>query len=311
MTYKIAIYHSTVPNRKNLEKVQMLEHFSAGVGQCGDQATNIHGRELQPAHVAVIQGWISQDTARPHLTLRNRVIQHQVSAGQHTVTADSNLFLYACPANPLHYLRYSFDGVFANTGHYCDQSVDPDRWKKIQQDLNLSVKDYRTHGNHILICLQRNGGWSMGTELVTTWALQTIQQLRQHTQRPIVLRPHPGDKKSHLYLAELESLMPVWNFSISAKTTLLQDLQNCWAVVNHNSSPAVAAALEGYPVFVTDPARSQCGEIANVDLSQIESPVMPDRTAWVQRLAMSHWKFDELRTGQAWFHMRQYLHDTV
>jgi hypothetical protein len=311
MIYKIAVYHNTVPNKKNLEKTQMLEYFSAGVGQCGDLAVNVHGSELQQAHVAVIQGWISQDIARPHLKLRNQVIQYQSRAGQHTVTADSNLFLYANLFNPMHYLRYSFDGVFANTGNYCDHAVDPTRWKKIQQDIGLTIKDYRSNGNHILVCLQRNGGWSMGAESVASWALQIVHQLRQHTQRPIVLRPHPGDKKSPVYLAQFKPLMLKLNFSISTNTTLLQDLRGCWAVINHNSSPAVGAAIEGYPVFITDPARSQCGEIANKDLALIESPCMPDRTDWVQRLAMSHWNFDELRSGQAWSHMRQYLHDTA
>lgn len=100
-----------------------------------------------------------------------------------------------------------------------------------------------------------------------------------------------------------------WRATISHSPNLMHDLHQCWAVINHNSSPAVAAAIEGYPVFVTDPERSQCQEIANTDLAQIESPVLPDRLAWVQRLAMSHWKFDELRSGAAWRHIRQFVGD--
>jgi hypothetical protein len=105
----------------------------------------------------------------------------------------------------------------------------------------------------------------------------------------------------------LQAHLPAWRATVSANTSLLHDLQGCWAVVNHNSSPAVAAAIEGYPVFVTDLARSQCGEIANTDLAQIESPVLPARDQWLERLAMSHWKFDELKSGQAWAHLRQYV----
>jgi hypothetical protein len=69
----------------------------------------------------------------------------------------------------------------------------------------------------------------------------------------------------------------------------------------------VAAAIEGYPIFVTDPDRSQCQEIANTDLSQIESPQMPERQAWVERLSMFHWDFDELQSGKCWAHMRQFV----
>lgn len=307
MTYKVAVYHLSVPNKKNLEKTQMLEYFAQGVRQAGDHVFDVHTHLIQPAHVAVIQGWIAQTPDRPHLKLRKQVIDNQIQRGHKVLTADSNLFLYANTANPLHYLRYSFNGVFANTGIYCDATVDPGRWQTIRQDLNLAVKDYRSRGDHILICLQRNGGWSMGSESVVDWTHRVIHQIRQYTDRPILLRPHPGDKKSHTYLQPLQAHLPAWRATVSANTSLLHDLQGCWAVVNHNSSPAVAAAIEGYPVFVTDLARSQCGEIANTDLAQIESPVLPVRDQWLERLAMSHWKFDELKSGQAWAHLRQYV----
>lgn len=307
MTYKVAVYHRTVPNKKNLEKIQMLEYFAEGVRRAGDHAFDIHGQGIQPAHVAVIQGWVSQDVDRGHLRLRKQVIEHQIANGLRVLTADSNLFLYANPENPLHYLRYSFNGVFPNTGIYFDNPVDPARWLTIQQDLNITLRDYRQHGNHILVCLQRDGGWSMGLESVATWTHRIIDEIRQHTDRPIVLRAHPGDKNSHVYVQPLREHLQAWNASISTNRSLTQDLHQCWAVVNHNSSPAVAAAIEGYPVFVTDPVRSQCTEIANTDFSRLESPELPDRQQWIQRLAMSHWKFDELRSGQAWRHMRQFV----
>jgi hypothetical protein len=169
------------------------------------------------------------------------------------------------------------------------------------------LKDYRDDGRHILICLQRNGGWSMGFTTVSSWAENVLSTLRQHTKRPIVIRAHPGDRQAQHYLKHLAALSSHYNFSISENKTLLEDLNGCWAVVNHNSSPAVAAAIEGYPVFVTDPARSQCREIANECLADIERPLLPERLSWIQRLAMSHWKFDELKSGAAWHNMRQFV----
>jgi hypothetical protein len=47
--------------------------------------------------------------------------------------------------------------------------------------------------------------------------------------------------------------------------------------------------------------------VANVDLANIENPVMPDRDAWIQRLSMSHWSFDELSNGQCWAHIKTYV----
>ena len=257
--------------------------------------------------VAVIQGWINTQTDSAHLKLRQAIIQQQTQRRRHVITADSNLFLYANRDNPLHYLRYSINGVFPNTGIYCDDQPDPQRWQQIQQDLGISLKPYRAQGHHILICLQRDGGWSMGTHPVAAWCEATLITLRQYTNRSVIIRPHPGDRKTKNYLKALLMQASRYNFSLSTNENLLDDLQGCWAVINHNSSPTVAAAIEGYPVFVTDPDRSQCRDIANRDLDRIERPDLPDREAWAQRLAMSHWKFDELRSGQAWRHMRHYV----
>jgi hypothetical protein len=265
-----------------------------------------------PSDVGVIQGWINigSKTGR-HLDLRNAVINEQIKNKKYAVVADSNLFLYSNTANPLHYLRYSFNGVFPNTGIYCDTSIDPSRWKKISTDLNISLKDYKANGNHILLCLQRNGGWSMKDYDVQEWALATINEIRKYSDRPIIIRGHPGDKAAKEYLDPRSTkcrLKNLHNVSFSDfNRSLLQDLKNAWAVVNHNSSPVVGAAIEGYPIFVTDPIRSQCREIANTDLSKIETPNTPNRQSWVERLSMFHWKFDELKSGECWEHMRKFI----
>ena len=78
-------------------------------------------------------------------------------------------------------------------------------------------------------------------------------------------------------------------------------------MVNHNSSPTVGSAIEGYPIFVTDPGRSQSTEVANTDLKLLENPAMPNRQAWVERIAMSHWSQTEIMSGEAWRHMRTYV----
>lgn len=247
----------------------------------------------------------------PHIKLRNVVINGQAGIGKYTVAIDSNLFLYKDTANPLHYLRYSFNGVFPNTGIYCDTKVDPLRWTKISKNLNLHLCDYRKNGDHILLCLQRNGGWSMGCYDVQDWALETIAIIRKYTDRKIVLRGHPGDKAARQYLdpsSPLCRIKGIKNISFSVYgNSLAADLNNAWAVVNHNSSPVVGAAIEGYPVFVTDLEKSQCKDIANTNLANIENPKFPDRQKWIERLSMFHWNFNELKSGECWEHMRKFI----
>ena len=306
----IIVYHKTIPNAKNLEKVELLKNFSQGAKVAGDTVSDSNDHIYYPSDVAVIQGWLGEGPiSTPHLMLRNTVINSQLRSNRYVVAVDSNLFLYANTNNPMHYLRYSFNGVFPNTGIYCDADIDPARWQKLSRNLNISLKDYRTTGDHILICLQRNGGWSMGKVDIQDWAVQTINTLRQYTDRPIIIRTHPGDKTSKNIIHPGNPKCKI-KFSesirLSKNINLLDDLKNCWAAINYSSSPVVGAAIEGIPIFVSDASKSQSAEVANTDLSQIETPTLHDRQPWVERLSMIHWNFDELRSGECWQHMRKY-----
>ena len=300
------------PTNKNVEKGEILDRYAMGVAYMGDQVISHTQRTLIDADVAMMIGWVHENSKEsPHLDFRKQIINYQKTKGKRVLLADSNLFLYKNTANPLHYLRYSYDGIFPNTGNYCDKEIDPARWKKLSADLGISLRDYRSNGNHILLCLQRNGGWSMGSYDVIDWTAKTINELRKYSTRDIVIRAHPGDKGAKGYLSPnnlIKKIGMLKGVRLSRDGHSLEnDLKNCWAVVNHNSSPTVGAAIEGYPIFVTDPTRSQCAEIANTDLAQIENPNLPDRQTWAERLAMFHWNFAEIESGECWTHMRKYV----
>ena len=132
----------------------------------------------------------------------------------------------------------------------------------------------------------------------------TIAEIRKYSKRPIVVRAHPGDKKIGGYLKINHK-----SVSLSINTDLRTDLQNAWATVVYNSSPSVASIIEGIPAFLTDPQpqHSQSVAIANTDISKIEDPIMADRQAWIERLSMCHWKFNELKSGAAWNFFKRYI----
>jgi hypothetical protein len=298
-------YVSAVPpSSKNFVKREILTRFVDGVCAVGDQGITHNKSQVIPADVAVIQGWThAEGKTAPHLTLRQQIIDAQRKANKKLIVVDSNLFNYKQKDHPANYLRYSFDGVFPTTGNYFDGLIDTARWPKIQQELGIYPREWRTHGDYILICTQRHGGWSMSGLNVMTWLNQTVDQIRQYSDRPIRVRPHPGDRQARIYLTNDA------RWKISNTETLTDDLRRALAVVTYNSSPGVAGAIEGVPVFVTDtvPQRSQAFAVANTDLSQIESPKTFERQAWLERLAMSHWNFAELSSGAAWRHMRQFV----
>ena len=298
-------YALGVPNpHKNKHKVDILKRYIDGVQKCGDKGILHFGNNIIDSDVNLIQGWVhAGSAASPHLVLRRRAHEININKGKHSFIADSNLFNYAVgKMHNMQYLRYSMDGVFPTTGNYFSDTVNPKRWKQIQKHLGITMKDWRPQGVHVLICTQRNGGWSMGGIGVVDWLTRTIKQVRKHTDRPIIVRGHPGDKHAPKYLKNKD-------WQVSTAPSLVDDLRNAHCSITYNSSPSVASAIEGIPTFVTDsnPQVSQAHAVANTDLSLLENPLMFERTEWVQKLAMCHWNFDELSSGEAWSHMRDYV----
>ena len=317
---KVISYTATLPKKEQYtpetlknatDKVNTLTYFAQGVNARGDEGIVETNMTYQPSDVAVILGWVHEHgKTAAHLQFRQAILDGQRAAGGRTIIADSNLFLYKNKENPGYWLRYSYDGIFANTGEYCNQSPDPTRWDLIQQHYGLGLKPWRTTGNHILLCLQRDGGWSMGGWDVIDWALKTMIEIRKYSDRPIRIRPHPGDKKARKYCDRLLKLCHGRGLNRIAVSieghSLVDDFTNCWAVVNHNSSPGVAAAIEGIPVILTDPLRSQAHDVATVGIHGIENPLMPDRTNWIHRISQFHWSHAELQSGACWKHMKKW-----
>ena len=302
----VAYYGGIPPHNKNLEKPMILDNFLQGVNQMGDLGIAHRAMTAIPCDVALIQGFVHDDgKTLPHLILRKQAVDLQKLNGKRSLIVDSNLFLYADPGNTRRYLRYSFDGVFPTTGFYFDKNPDPARWDKISRSIGIYLKPWRTQGNHILICLQRNGGWSMRGLDVQQWLDDTIIKIRQYSRkRPILIRNHPGDKKTRFRLRINHK-----NVQVSNNPNLRDDLKDAWATVVYNSSPSVASLIEGVPAFLTDPhpEYSQSFDVANLDLSKIENPDMPDRQLWIEKLSMCHWNFDELKSGEAWDFFRKYI----
>ena len=306
---KVVSYLKSVPAKNtNLQKTELLVKFIAGVNAVGDTGIVHHGHNIIEADVGMLQGWVYSDLRTQHLQLRKQIIDVQHRSKKFVATADANLFLYNNNTNPLGYLRYSFNGIFPQTGIYCDTNPNPVRWNQISKDTNIKLEDYKAAGNNILIMLQRNKGWSMKGLDVQQWALSTIKEIRKYSDRPILVRAHPGDKLAKNYLDPRNTIIKnIPGVQISPiGTPVDKDLQQAWAVVNHNSSAIVGPLIKGYNCFTTDAESSQCAEVVNTNFSMIESPQQFDRQSWLERISMFHWKFSELEDGTCWSHMRNY-----
>jgi hypothetical protein len=307
----IKSYLSSLPAHINgEEKINALTYFAEGAAKCGDIAATTRSQTYEACDVGAIIG--NAFDANPskvglsHYKVRKMVMDTQTKLGRYWLSVDSNVFIYKNRLNPHRYLRYSFNGVFPATGIYCNDNPGEDNWNNIKRDYNMDLKPWRKTGNHILITLQRPMGWSMRGYNLMKWLEETFVKIRKHSDRPIVIRWHPGDWKSFPNYAPL---LKKYNATVSPQERhITEDLVDCWALVCHNSTPSAVAPIEGIPAFITDdPSYSQGGDVANTDFSLLENPILADREQWIKKLAQCHWSFADLRSGRCWAHMRQWV----
>jgi len=174
------------------------------------------------------------------------------------------------------------------------------------KDLNLQIKPWRKDGKHICLFLNRGiGGFSTFGKPCYEWARETVQEIRKHSDRPILIRSHKHagenaqlieDKKNLHYI--LDNYKDITHTQFG-KTDIFDDLKNAWACVVHTSTSGAVAMLEGIPMFSTHEACFSHKWSAG-NLSDIENPVLKDRTYFITHYANAHWNLDEVRQGLLW-----------
>lgn len=292
--YDVVVYLSSLPKIADRNrKVDTLRAFAQGCQRLGLKTLLQDKPVLAPTRLAVILGWVGQSIRGPHIQLRRDVI-----ASQRVMSIDGSCFKFADPNSV--FLRYSLDGVYYNTNEYANRNSGPAKWNTVKQTLSLELKSWRHNGNHILVCGQRDGGWSMKGVDMNTWLLNSVRRIRTYTARPIVVRPHPRNP------VDQSLFRGIANLSFSCAANLQQDINNAWASVFFNSSSCVASMLAGVPVFAED---SDCVaySVANHSLDSIENPQMPDRDQWLWDLSAAHWTDAESSAGLIYQKFQQFL----
>lgn len=146
--------------------------------------------------------------------------------------------------------------------------------------LNIEVKPWRVAGEHILVCPNRSFGMP-GMVMPVDWVKDVTARLRRFTQRPIRVRPHPGNE------------LP--------KVPLEADLASCWAVVIWSSSVGVEALVRGIPVHCEAPYWI-CKE-ATRPIKAIDQPCNIDPMPALHAMAWAQWHVDKISSGAAFAHL--------
>jgi len=183
--------------------------------------------------------------------------------------------------------KMGINGV--NARGWFGEGIEPGRAKKLAMRLQPWHQ-----GDHILIAMQRSDSeqWA-GLPPAQQWLDQTIARIRKHTDRPIVVRPHPRQKLQPKMGVKFQT--PLALCGTYDEFDFRSNLNNAWAVVNENSGPGSQAVLDGVPAFVG--AYSMAAPVANLDYALIEKPRMPDRETWLDELCHTEWTLGEITAG--------------
>lgn len=160
--------------------------------------------------------------------------------------------------------------------------------------LRLEINPWTNSGYNIVIAAQRSDSeqWT-GQPPTVAWLTETARKVREHTDRPIVIRPHPRQRIGNIPGCVIETPTPIPGTYDSFDYD--RCLSTAWAVINHNSGPGSQAVLNGVPAFVG--ASSLAASVGNLDLAMINTPVRPERTAWLEQLAHTEWYVEEIASG--------------
>jgi hypothetical protein len=297
---KVGIFYNSISNpAKFSNKVMLMDNFAAGVQAHGDEIVDFRDNRLPDQHLdaGFVLGYTLEDN------FRKKIIDQLRLRKTPAVFVDSNILHYARSEHEWH--RYSLGTVYPDSGTYFFRDLDQTKWQRFSDWHNAPLRPWRTTGNHILILCQRPKGFNMFLDQ-DTWLEKTVDKIRKHTQRPIMIRMHPGDGTR---FKQIEKIQKRYGTSvvISEHANIRDALVNCWCTVGINSTPNVVAAIEGVPGYVEDTRRSWAADVAFTDLAQIKNPALPDRTEWAHKIANIHWSNQEVVSGQLWSAIKQYI----
>ena len=178
------------------------------------------------------------------------------------------------------------DAQFGPMGH------GPERAKQ----LGLKLKPWRTDGKFILLCGQHDKSqqWS-NMPPMSKWIMDTIETIQANSDKPILFRPHPRCQLPAIesQYKNVQRQNPV--YVNGSYDDFDMNFNNIFATISWSSNPAIHSVIEGIPAF-TGPS-SLAYDVSLQDFTQIDDPLYPDRTQWLNDYAWTEFTIEEISQG--------------
>jgi hypothetical protein len=156
-----------------------------------------------------------------------------------------------------------------------------DRFKMFDK----KIQPFNRTGRSILIAMPDDKPMKHYDVDKKEWLEQTINKIKQHTDRPIIVRDR-AKLRIHRINSTLEEALN----------------DNIFALVTFNSIAATESIFFGIPAFTLAPCNA-ASPVSSQDLSQINTPYYPDLDKvykWACHLAYGQYHYNELKDGSWW-----------
>ena len=164
--------------------------------------------------------------------------------------------------------------------------LDWDRPKK----LGLVLKTPANPKSHVTIAAQHSRSEQSAGVDFNQWVRDQIQCLRNVTDRPIHVRPHPRCRLDVTGLGvTVEQPAKIPGTYDSFDLAL-----DCHAIVNYNSGPGIQAAIAGSRPIVHS---TSLAYPVGVGFADIEQPYSTNRDLWVTQISHTEYTLNELEQG--------------
>ena len=164
--------------------------------------------------------------------------------------------------------------------------------------IGLKLNPWRTNGEFILICGQHDKSLQWKNQKpISEWFTKTIEKIQSISNRPIIIRPHPRCRVDSIE-QQYRNVYRQDPLHISGTYDSFNlDFKRIWATISYNSNPGPQSIIAGIPAFVS--TSSLAYPVGNdIDfLHDIENPLMPDRSQWLNDYAWTEYTIDEIASG--------------
>jgi len=295
---RVAIIKDTANNDHYLK---YLESFAKG-----SNGELVDSSEAHKYDCAVIFGSYKKERGNPAHKGKGRVVE----SGMPYVQIETQLIGRPITTALHNEFRVGVNGFLWDDARWGFEHIQSDRSSKVFERNGYDPEiAWKTKGNHILLCMQKVGDASMRGADVFSWTENTITALREHTDRKIIVRPHPLLRKNARH-RELQSKVlkiagVTWQESDLLKDGFvpIQDqLKEAWCAVTYTSGSGIDAVLQGTPNVACDTG-SMVYDVSSKNISEIENPFRGDKSDWTNKIAYCQWSIEEFESGECWQHV--------